>query len=530
MRPTFLGFETQRRTLQIAQKNLDITGNNISNINTPGYTRQRVDMYSMYVSGNRSLRWSSKTNNLSMQGQGVNAYGVSQIRDIFIDKRYRENVAIESETSTKVQILTDIEDVLDNFETDGLQYHTIQFFKALQDYSGEKPDSADVANVAVNTAKNLCRLLNAYDTELKQVETTYVGELTDTVEYVNKILEEMNLLNDKIAKEKIHFPDEYGPNELYDEMNLYIDELATYGNIEFQRNSSNGTYTVKMANVTVLDGENFKVNRLLMKDYDIYGVAQVFFESGKDMNLTSGSLKGYIDMINGNGVYASGGQNSSYGIAYFKSAINEFARTLADTFNNANGALEDSSRMMFEPDVEGALITAGNIHVSDSWAEDPTMIGQVRYYDEQRGIYRYGFDVMVDDEFTGEGDETDKDHTSNLTNLQNSNVKYLISQFDNGNLVFGNCHDFQGSLNDYISFISNRLGQTIEYEDSRNETAVVTVNGLLDARDDVSAVQMDEEGINMLNYQKWYNASSRMVTALDDLLDKLINGTGRVGL
>ena len=169
MRPTFLGFETQRRTLQIAQKNLDITGNNISNINTPGYTRQRVDMYSMYVSGNRSLRWSSKTNNLSMQGQGVNAYGVNQIRDIFIDKRYRENVAVESETSTKVQILTDIEDVLDNFETSGLQFHTIQFFKALQDYSGEKPDSADVANVAANTAVNLCRLLNTYDTELNHV-------------------------------------------------------------------------------------------------------------------------------------------------------------------------------------------------------------------------------------------------------------------------------------------------------------------------------------------------------------------------
>ena len=41
---------------------------------------------------------------------------------------------------------------------------------------------------------------------------------------------------------------------------------------------------------------------------------------------------------------------------------------------------------------------------------------------------------------------------------------------------------------------------------------------------------MDEEGINMLNYTKWYNASSRMLTTLDDMLDKLINGTGRVGL
>ena len=74
------------------------------------------------------------------------------------------------------------------------------------------------------------------------------------------------------------------------------------------------------------------------------------------------------------------------------------------------------------------------------------------------------------------------------------------------------------------------MGQTIAYEQSRYNTAVVTVNELLDARDDVSGVTLDEEGINMLNYQKWFSASSRLTTAIDDMLDKLINGTGRVGL
>lgn len=516
MRPTFLGFETQKRTLAVAQKSLDITGNNISNINTPGYTRQRVDLYGMYVSGNRSPRWSSKTNNLSMQGQGVNSYGVSQLRDIYVDKRYRENVAVEAETEVRIEILTKIEDELDNFETDGLQYTTQQFFNALQDYAGEKPDSTEVATIAANAALNLCRLLNDYDQQLKQIEDTYVSELEDSIVYVNNILEKMNVLNDKIAKEKFHYPDEYGPNELYDEMNLYIDELATYGDITFEQHAT-GTYSVTMANVTVLDGVNFKTNHLIMKDYDNYGQAIVYFENGRDANFSAGSFKGYIDMINGNGVYATGSQNSTYGIAYFKSAIDEFARTLANTFNTANGMDQDESRAMFLPTVEGALITAGNIHIADSWRENPTMIGQVRKYDEQTGMYFYGYD-----EKTNEIDGT--------VNLQNTNVLYLISQFDNHNLKFGNCHDFYGSINEYITFISNRLGQTIDYEDSRYEAAVMTVNGLLDARDDASGVQMDEEGINMLNYQKWYNASSRIVTALDDLLDKLINGTGRVGL
>lgn len=515
MRPTFLGFETQKRTLMLAQKNIDIVGNNISNINTPGYTRQRVDLYAMYLSSNRNIDWSSRSNSLAMAGQGANAYGVSQIRDIYIDKRYRENVAVESETAKSVQILTDIEDALDNFETDGLQWFTQQFFDALQDYSTEKPDSVEAATIARNSALSLCRLLNAYDEELKRIETTYVNDLKDTLDYINGLLEDMNVLNDKIVKEKFHYNEGYDPNELCDEMNLYIDELATYGNITFSRNAD-GSYNVEMGGVRILDGKEGKTNRILMEDYDKHGQAILFFESGDPLNIKSGELKSFYDMINGNGVYAQGHQNGSYGIAYFKSAINEFARTIADTFNKANYGDIDDSRLMFQSNVEGAIITAGNIRVSDAWMKDATMIGQKRLQDPLTGLYYYGYDEVTDE-------------TGNV-NLQNSNVLYLISQFDNQNIKFGNCHDFQGSVYEYISFISNRLAQTIQYEDSRYQTAVITVNGLLDARDSVSAPQMDEEGINMLNYQKWYNASSRIVTTLDDMLDKLINGTGRVGL
>lgn len=571
MRPTFLGFETQKRTLMLAQKHQDIVGNNISNINTPGYTRQRVDIYSMYVSGAGEPRWSSRSNMLSMQGQGVNAYGVSQIRDTYIDKRYRENVSVESETDKKMDVLGEIEDIMDNFETTGMQLQTQKFWDALQDYSEETPDSTEVATICVNSAVNLCQMLNVYDTQLREVEDTYVNELKDSVEYFNKLLGEMTMLNDRIEKEKFHYAEEYGPNELYDEMNLYIDEISTYGEISFHQNA-NGTFDVEMGGVKIVDGKNLKNSQIIMADYDIYGTANLSFQNGQEVILTRGTFKAYQDLINGNGVYASGGQNSNYGIAYFKSALNMFARAVADTLNEVNGATQfPDERTMFVPATEGALITAGNIRVSDVWREDPTMIGKTRRLNEMTGLYEWGYDEKKDapvtqivykvereadgsvkldskgnpvyerDKVTGElipetddaGNiiyETVDGTASGIVNLQNTNVKYLFSQFDNKNIEFGNCHDFQGSFFTYISFMSNRLGQTIEYETSRNETAVVTVNELLDARDAVSAPQMDEEGINMLNYTKWYNASSRMLTTLDDMLDKLINGTGRVGL
>ena len=551
----------------------------------------------MYVSGLGSPRWSSRSTTLAMQGQGANAYGVSQIRDYYIDKRYRENVAIESETEKKVNILGEIEDILDNFESDGLQAFTKTFWAALQDYSEEKPDSAEVATIAKNAARNLCQLLNSYDQELRQVENTYVNELKDNVEYVNKLLEEMTVLNDRIEKEKFHYAEEYGPNELYDQMNLYIDELSTFGDI-FVHQNANGTFDVEMAGVKVVDGINLKNSSILMKDYDIYGTASLYFENGQDVILTRGILKGYQDMINGNGVYATGGQNNSYGIAYFRTAIDVFARTMAEVLNTANGAETDYFRAMFVPAVEGSLITAGNIRISEYWDKDPTMIGKVRYFNEKTGMYEYGFDEVSDgpvtrvkylkdedgnlrlftdpDDLSTElnikylngkaylWDDTTNDYvrdadgepqladgkpaaerdpvtgdvlyetvdgeSSGIVNLQNTNVKYLFSQFDNSAIMFGHSHDFTGSFFEYISFVSNRLGQTIEYETSRYETAVITVNELLDARDNVSGVEMDEEGINMLNYTKWYNASSRMLTTLDDMLDKLINGTGRVGL
>lgn len=597
MRPTFLGFEVQKRTLMMAQKNQDITGNNLSNINTPGYTRQRVDMYSMYVSGLGDPRWTTRYTTLGLQGQGVNAYGVSQIRDTYIDKRYRENVSIEAETEKKITILTDLEDILDNFESDGLQAKTKDFWAALQDYSEEKPDSTEVATIVFNAAENLCRLLNSYYQEITEVEQTYVNELKDNVEYVNKLLEEMTALNYRIEKEKFHYAEEYGPNELYDQMNLYIDELSTFGDI-FVHQNANGTFDVEMAGVKVLDGKEMKNSRILMRDYDLYGTASLYFENGQDVILTRGILKGYQDMINGNGVYATGGQCNSYGIAYFKSAINVFARTLAEVLNTANGSETDAFRAMFVPATDGALITAGNIRVSDFWRQDPTMIGKVRYFNEKTGMYEYGFDEIKDGPITRVKYERDEDgnlrlftdpddpstelnikylngkaylwddanndyvrdpatnepqlaigepkavldengdlvyetvdgESTGIVNLQNTNVKFLFAQFDNKFIKFGNSYDFTGSVFDYISFVSNRLAQTIDYETSRYETAVITVNELLDARDNVSGVEMDEEGINMLNYTKWYNASSRMLTTLDDMLDKLINGTGRVGL
>ena len=86
MRPTFMGLETAKRGLMVNQKALDIIGNNISNINTKGYTRQRLDTGSVQVYGSDRFQYSS----IPLAGQGVDARGVSQIRNPYLDTKFRE--------------------------------------------------------------------------------------------------------------------------------------------------------------------------------------------------------------------------------------------------------------------------------------------------------------------------------------------------------------------------------------------------------------------------------------------------------
>jgi flagellar hook-associated protein FlgK len=243
--------------------------------------------------------------------------------------------------------------------------------------------------------------------------------------------------------------------------------------------------------------------------------------------------------------------------------------------------------------VERGPITASTIRISDEWMIDNnmTMIGMVRArpeiifswfaFTEDPGT-NYTFEITLGDvteTITFDGSETDLQDqidaafpdggiivTSNagvLTiraedlevalsiteptgafeesvsvvpavwahapNLDGNHANALLLALDH-TIKFGRALDFEGTPFDYIAFISNRLGQGLNFLEEQQETMSVTTNNLLDSRDAISGVSTDEEGINMLIYQKWYNAAARMMTTLDEALDRIINGMGRVGL
>ncbi|MDR2295610.1 MAG: flagellar basal body protein, partial [Clostridiales Family XIII bacterium] len=157
MRPTFLAFQTAYRAIATSQILLDTAGNNISNVQTEGYSRQRVDINSV-SNGGYIQRYKPQE---VTAGGGVEAKRVSRIRDQFLDARYRLQNAEDQKYTAILNGLGDLENVLDQTMYDGLLTEIANFKKAL-DPMLENPPSNDMAMVVRNAAQKVASLLNTY--------------------------------------------------------------------------------------------------------------------------------------------------------------------------------------------------------------------------------------------------------------------------------------------------------------------------------------------------------------------------------
>ena len=519
MRSSFMGLEVSKRSIQVSQKALDITNNNLSNIATEGYTRQRVDQNSTFLSV--TGKYATKLSRLSLAGQGTNAFGVDQIRDTYVDKRYREYTAYVAEYDTKASVIGEVEDILSDVADTGLIKNLEELKSAFAAYAGDHPDNAELSSVVRNCAYSVCKVLNSYSTQMKNLLDENVIQLENSVYEVNKLIDKIVQYNGVIvgeynitAADRIYYGepvvDSYGPNELIDSRNLLLDELSYYGNITVTENND-GSVKVKMGDTVIIDGT--KSEHVVMKDYYDYSAAVLKFTNNDDVKLKSGDLKAYTDVLSGNGSYANYYQNNEYGIPYYISTLDAFAQSFSSLMNGLNGCTDDdTTRAMFASsddkyDDDGNLIsrgviTAGNIRISDEWMKDSKMIGQT--FNEETGKWE-------------------------LTNLDGSNVNKLYLGMDD-KISVGRAGEFYGSVYDYCLFVDNRFAESVSLFKKQYELYSDNASSILDTRNSISGVSETEEGINMLTYQKWYNASSRMMTTLDDCLDRLINSTGRVGL
>lgn len=623
MASSFMGLYVQRDGLNLAQKALDVTGNNITNSKTSGYTRQRLDLVSV-LNNNNTLGYK---NQIFLAGAGVDGQGVTQIRDELLDDKYRDYSSVYSDYGVKSSVLTDIENAIDDIEISdsesnktGLAYTLERFKAAWQSFSSMGTDQTDLANIALSSAQNVINVLRDFNNRIETISENTLSDAFAATDRVNAILKECAFLNKQIKAGYVSMDNyyetgyydadgidyvadtNYGPLEIKDKMNSLLDELSTYTDISVQV-ENDGTFTVAMSGKDVVKADTYAkltyrqdsainangdlelediapreltfdisvlrtekkwqsskvqfenpdnfvtytaggavdtdksvdadiVNMMykalnegkfneaqnLERQYflnddgtsKVPGYVPVFDSKEITPDINSGILKGQLDMFNGAGSYAGTGENTYQGIDYYRQTFDALAQSIHDAFNsvytkdgingeNGNGVKDyDFKLFEFEAGKEG---TIQGLKISEQWEQNPL-----------HAVHPAGTE--------------DEDY--NYDEISNEWINRLTAVFEAKHHVGTELLDY--TFEDYVAHYGNTIGTQLEGVNRTNDAQEILLNTVSDARAEVMGVSTGEEGVNMLAYQKWYNAMGRMVTALDQLLDKLINSTGVVGL
>ena len=228
---TFDGFTASRLGIYAAQQSLRVVGNNISNISTPGYTRQRVDQYSFKAGANDMYR-SVYDNHV---GSGAMIAGINQIRDPYLDIRYRTTSTETYHYDTWLSGLRDIASILDEVgmgenKGDGLLYAQLQdLAEKLRSFSADPTDGND--GLVRESANALAALFRNYAGRLDQLYAGTKESFNDSITEVNNILVKIRDLNKSIRESEIHGDMAL---EMRDERNRQIDALSQYMDIKVQ--------------------------------------------------------------------------------------------------------------------------------------------------------------------------------------------------------------------------------------------------------------------------------------------------------
>ena len=482
-----------------------------------------------------------------------------------MDIAYRNAQSNVGQEDTTLAWLDEVAAVLDEVgdgdDDNGVIYNQIQtVIDQLSQMITEGAGHDEYDTLVRTAAQGLTNLFNTYANDLEKVKERLEGSLDQDVKTVNELLKNIQEYNEQIRKADIRGDSAL---ELRDQRNLALDQLSYYMKINVKYEMVDvGSGTMVENLVVTLDNDNtpagthehelingMYVTQLSVGDevggYDI-SLSPLKDRDGNQKDPTIkddviinegdllGALQGSRDMLNGAGEFAAGGQDSDVrGIPYYQKSLdllaNEFARVMneANVIRDENGLITGGGILFDAGDgsnkwgeiIDGnnnrVVITAANISISDAWSTGDTKLLCSRKDDAASGATDNLTHILAE--------LTSKDHKFYTEALRDP-------AFDPEKPPAGTTPIFTGSLQDMFLNIGSVLGNDISSTTVVLTSYATTADGLYMDRDAVSGVDLNEEAANMMQYQKAYSAACRLMTALDQALDKLINGTGVVGL
>ena len=227
MSSLFYGLEIAKTGLNVSQQGINLTGHNIANANTVGYTRQRIIQNSIEPSS--ALTRLSDVNKSTIGG-GVAITMIDQIRNDFLDKKFRNENATLGNYNKRAEELDYIETLMNELSDTGVSKSMADFFNSVSELSADPVNDEIRTNVQQNALK-MIESFHHYYNELTDLQDTYNDNMNATVIQINQLLTSIATYNQQIHGYELSGEQ---ANDLRDKRNVMLDELSGLININCQ--------------------------------------------------------------------------------------------------------------------------------------------------------------------------------------------------------------------------------------------------------------------------------------------------------
>ena len=451
MTSTFHGLEIGKRSLYTQQAALSTTGHNISNANTPGYSRQRVDMQST-----SPLPYSYQTGNTSSQlGTGVSVQSIERIRSEYLDGQYRERNAMLGSESMKLDTLQQIEALSSEPGENGLSASLDRFWSGWEDLASN-PDSKAARSVIVGRAEELLDKAKSFHSGLSNVANSLNKQEVVVKEQISSINSQIDRLNKEIVKNG-------NANDLMDHRDQLIDELSSLINVNVKE-QSNGEMTLS---------------------YDITNPIGGKLKGIQDSLSTTNQLKDNLNemfeqMINGQDTLDSNGDT------VHSPGINELLTSGFSLIRNADGTMQ-SGKPLFEPTGTGNAFLEQTIINNEVKANPAKVDASSRNDAPSNGDIATAVSKLKDQNYTFNISGSNDQIQTNVNDFYSTLVSQLGSRAQSSERTVNSHESVLQSINSHRMSISGvsldeEMANLVQFQHAYNAAAryVSTTDELLD--------------------------------------------------
>ena len=573
--------EIGSRALFGSQLGLEVTGNNIANANTEGYSRQRV----VFTEG------LPRNTIPGMLGTGVAVEAIERYRDEFIDMQIRVQstsygfYAKASEVYDRLEIvfydsLDPLGDQPSDYDSVGLNANFSLFFNIFQDLSLE-PESGSNRIQAIEQGNTLAENFQSMYRQLEQLQSDLNTEILDNIDSINGIASEIASLNEQIAFAEVD--DRVNANDLRDQRDQLLNELSQYINIKVVE-EDNGEVNVSFNGINLVDGVAYQPLQAIIDD-DPKGYVEIVYQNERSRVLTDfidhgelGSLieardttiPQYIEILDKLAVSLMGEVNkihaSNMGTTGYDEVVGFFetydsSQALSFYNNDYLNTVQAGSFNIRVLDQDGEPLGIYTIDVDPTVDSLDDLVARIDAADGVAGGGEFSASVNLDGQLviSGEGFNSlqFQNDTSYVLAAMGINTYFTgtgasdiaVNQYlkDNNALLAtsgdgtpGNSDGALGiaqmidsgimenglTLEEFYTGYISTLGIESRRNSQLMETHSSVLVSLQEQQEQISGVSLDEESVNIILFQQSYTAAARLITIVDEMLDLVTNRLG----